>query len=165
MPEMLMTERLRIYPASRETMERLVAGERDEEEKAAYAQMLSESLAHPEEREWYAAWMIERHDGTPVGDLCFKGLRPDGSVEIGYGIAEEHKGKGYATEAAAAAAAAAAAWALAQPGVKQVEAETTPGNAASQRVLAKCGFVPAGVDGEEGHRFVLRRAGTADGGA
>ena len=38
----------------------------------------------------------------------------------------------------------------------RVEAETEPDNAASQRVLAKCGFVPNGIVGEEGPRYVRR---------
>ena len=34
--------------------------------------------------------MIECKDGTPVGDLCFKGLDARGVPEIGYGIAEQY---------------------------------------------------------------------------
>ena len=44
-------------------------------------------------------------------------------------------------------------WALRQPGVCRVEAETDPENQKSQRVLEKCGFVPSGTIGEEGPRF------------
>ena len=36
-------------------------------------------------------------------------------------------------------------------------AETDAGNAASQRVLEKCGFRPNGILGEEGPRFTLDR--------
>ena len=52
---------------------------------------------------------------------------------------------------------AAVDWALRRPGVDAVEAEAEAGNAASQRVLEKCGFVPAGRMGAEGPRFVLER--------
>jgi ribosomal-protein-alanine N-acetyltransferase len=96
--------------------------------------------------------MVTRHDGVQVGDLSFKGLNEDGSVEIGYGINDEFQGQGYATEAVAVAV----NWALKQAGVLRVEAETEPDNAASQRVLAKCGFVPNGIVGEEGPRYVRR---------
>ena len=92
---------------------------------------------------------IEQKDGTHIGDLCFKGLNEDGSVEIGYGITEENQGKGYATEAVEAVI----AWALNQSGVRQVEAETERDNKKSQRVLEKCGFSPLGINGEEGPRF------------
>jgi len=51
---------------------------------------------------------------------------------------------------------AAVDWALMQDGVLRVEAETEPDNTASQRVLAKCGFVPNGIMGEEGPRYVRR---------
>ena len=81
--------------------------------------------------------------------MSFKGLNADGSVEIGYGISEIKQGNGYATEAVNAAV----TWALKQPGVFRVEAETEPDNRASQRVLEKCGFIPSGIIGEEGPRF------------
>jgi ribosomal-protein-alanine N-acetyltransferase len=70
-------------------------------------------------------------------------------VEIGYGIFEEYQGQLYATEAVGAAV----NWALQQPGVTRVEAETALDNRASQRVLEKCGFLPSGTIGEEGPRF------------
>ena len=71
--------------------------------------------------------------------------------EIGYGVLKECEGQGYATEAVRAAC----RWAFSQPGVHAVEAETGPGNAASQAVLHKVGFVPAGTMGKEGPRFIL----------
>lgn len=131
-------------------MEQIIARQTDEELRKAYQEMLDGYLAHPEQGEWYAIWMVTRRDGVQVGDLCFKGLNEDGSVEIGYGINDELQGQGYATEAVIAAV----DWALKQNGVSRVEAETEPNNAASQRVLAKCGFVPNGLIGEEGPRYV-----------
>ena len=79
-----------------------------------------------------------------------KGLNDDGSVEIGYGISAKYQGCGYATEAVDAMV----SWALRQSEVRRVDAETEPDNKASQRVLEKCGFIPAGTTGEEGPRFV-----------
>ncbi|MGX8692202.1 MAG: GNAT family N-acetyltransferase [Clostridia bacterium] len=152
--EWIETRRLRIRPAAKEQMEAMIAAETDGELKAAYTQMLEGSLRHPEQWVWYAIWTIEREDGVPVGNLCFKGFNPDGSVEIGYGIAEGYRGHGYATEAVTAAV----EWALRQSGVARVEAETDPDNRISQRVLEKCGFVPNGLAGEEGPRFVKRNA-------
>ena len=148
----LETERLRLHVASQAEMEQVTAKETNEELKKAYQEMLDGYLAHPEQGEWYAIWLVTRHDGVQVGDLSFKGLNEDGSVEIGYGIKEEFQGQGYATEAVMAAV----DWALKQDGVLCVEAETEPDNAASQRVLAKCGFVPSGIMGEEGPRYVRR---------
>ena len=97
--------------------------------------------------------MIEKTDGTHIGDLCFKGLRENGIAEIGYGILEAFQGQGYATEAVRAAC----RWAFLHPDVRSLEAETDAGNAASQIVLEKCGFRSNGTFGEEGPRFTLGR--------
>ncbi|MBQ9414896.1 MAG: GNAT family N-acetyltransferase [Clostridia bacterium] len=150
---MITTTRLRIYPATRETMEAAIAKEADLDLRAAYQEMLDGCLLHPDRWGWYAMWAIELPDGTPIGDLCFKGLGPDGAAEIGYGILEDYQGHGYATEAVAGAV----AWAFSHQEVTRLEAETDPLNAASQRVLAKCGFQATGVIGEEGPRFALPR--------
>ena len=133
-------------------MRRIIAEQTDTELIKAYSEMLQGCLDHPEQWMWYAVWIIERKDGTHVGDLSFKGAGDDGSVEIGYGINETHQGQGYATEAVDAAV----TWALQQPGITCVEAETGPDNQASRRVLEKCGFIPTGTYGEEGPRFVRK---------
>ena len=146
----LNTERLIIYTASRDEMQKIIDEQADDILKMAYREMLQGSLDHPDQWAWYAIWRIERKDGSKVGDLCFKGLNDDGSVEIGYGISTEYQGRGYATEAVDAMV----SWALRQPEVRRVDAETEPGNKASQRVLEKCGFIPTGTTGEEGPRFV-----------
>lgn len=148
----LETERLRLYITSQSEMEKIIERQTDEEIRKAYQEMLDGYLAHPEQGEWYAIWLVTRHDGVQVGDLSFKGLNEDGSAEIGYGIIDEFQGQGYATEAVKAAV----NWALKQVGVLRVEAETEQDNTASQRVLAKCGFVPSGIMGEEGPRYVRR---------
>ena len=143
---MIETKRLKIYPAAREQMEAFIAAEADVELKKAYTEMLEGCLRHPDQWDWYAIWMIEKTDGTQIGDLCFKGLQEDGIAEIGYGILEEHQGQGYATEAVWAAC----RWAFRHTEVKSLEAETDAENAASQSVLEKCGFRPNGTFGEEG---------------
>lgn len=143
------TARLTIRMASVDEMEELVAAQTDPELKQAYSEMLGGCLEHPDQAVWYAVHAIELRDGTRVGDLSFKGLAPDGSVEIGYGIDEAYRGQGYATEAVLAAV----AWALEQPGVVRVEAETDADNHASQQVLRRCGFKECGIVGEEGPRF------------
>jgi RimJ/RimL family protein N-acetyltransferase len=148
------TERLILYPISNQEMESLIENENDAELKQAYSEMLQGCINEPENRIWYAVWLMElkNHSGTIVGDFCFKGLCADGMVEIGYGLREGFCGKGYMTEALKAIT----AWALAQSGVTRVEAETDPENKASQKVLAVCGFIPTGTIGEEGPRFVFK---------
>jgi len=153
----LESDRLFLYPISDEAMAALIDNERDPELRQAYAQMLAGCVSAPAHRVWYAAWFMELKDspGVIAGDLCFKGPCTDGAVEIGYGLREGFCGKGYMTEAVKTVT----RWALTRPGVTRVEAETDPGNAASQRVLSACGFVPNGETGEEGPRFVLTAEG------
>lgn len=147
------SERLYLYPISNEEMELLIAKEKNEEMKQAYAQMLQGCLASPSTRIWNAVWYMELKDsgGTIVGDFSFKGLGEDGMVEIGYGLKDGFCGKGYMTEAVRTIA----KWALSQEGVTRVEAETTSDNAASKQVLLRAGFTENGVQGEEGPRYVF----------
>ena len=148
--KMIKTERLDIYPALKAQMEAFIETQELDILKAAYSEMLEGAVKHPDKWEWYAIWMIELKSGAHIGELCFKGLDDNGAPEIGYGIAEEYQGKGYATEAVNAVA----QWALKQDGVRRIEAEAEESNIASVKVLEKCGFIRNGVIGEEGPRFV-----------
>ena len=150
---MIETERLTIHIASDDEMRDFIAAQEIDVLREAYTEMLTGALAHPNGRAWYAMWMIELRDGTHVGELCFKGVSPDGTVEIGYGIDEHYQGHGYATEAVSAVA----AWAAQQEGITRIEAEAEEDNLASLRVLEKSGFVPTGERGEEGLRFVWKK--------
>ncbi len=145
------TERLLLYPISEEKMQLLIEQERDADLKQAYSEMLQGCIDEPEKRIWHVLWFIElkNNQGTIVGDLSFKGLGVDGMVELGYGLRDGDRGNGYMTEAVKAIT----EWAVSQEGVSRVEAETSPENTASQRVLAKAGFIPTGENGEEGPRF------------
>ena len=146
---MIETKRLKIYPASKKQMEEFIAAQSVDALKEAYTQMLQGCLAHPNQWEWYALWMIELKNSTHIGELCFKGVDRCGSAEIGYGISEKYRGCGYATEAVSALS----EWALNQPVVACVTAETEESNVASERVLQKSGFIRTGKVGEEGPLF------------
>ena len=146
---MLEVDRLVIYAASEDEMNEILAREEDTHLRKAYGEMLRGSLDHPEDWGWYALWMIVRKDGKYIGNLSFKGTPENGVAELGYGIEEEFRGFGYATEAVETIL----GWAFDQPGVTSVAAETEAENTASRRVLEKCGFLPAG-EGREGPRFV-----------
>ena len=150
---MIETKRIKMYPASREQMKKIIAAETSEELKVAYSEMLEGCLQHMDEWEWYAMWNIELMNGTRVGDLNFKGLDENGVTEIGYVILGEYQDQGYATEAVKAVT----EWALQKNNVTAIEAETDVNNIISQKVLAKCGFIANGAVGEEGPRFVLTR--------
>ncbi len=93
--------------------------------------------------------MVERASGTVVGSCGYKGPpSPEGIVEIAYGVAPEHRGRGYATEAALALV----AFASGAAAVSKILAHTQPSNGASARVLTKSGFACLGevVDPEDG---------------
>jgi RimJ/RimL family protein N-acetyltransferase len=86
----------------------------------------------------YGVYQVVRSsDGVVVGDIGFHG-RPNqgGAVTVGYGLAPAARGHGYATEALKAMV----AWALAQPEVSAVEADTTHANLPSQRVMERAGM-------------------------
>ena len=147
------TDRLRIVPMTPPEITELINKYKTSvpELSNAYSEMLANCTAHPEQYLWYTTWRIStRENHTEIGYAGFKGLRPDGSTEIGYGIDSGYEGLGYATEAAAALC----HWALAQDGVRRIEAETTADNKASLHVLQKIGFLPTGESGKEGPRFV-----------
>jgi [ribosomal protein S5]-alanine N-acetyltransferase len=104
----------------------------------------------PEGDPWALSFaVIKRDDGAVVGSCGFKGPpAPDGVVEVAYGIDPAHRGCGFATESAEALA----KFAFSSGRVRTVRAHTKPDNAASARVLAKCGFKCVGevVDPEDG---------------
>ena len=56
---MIETNHLKIYPASKEQMEAFIAAQSVDILKAAYTEMLDGCLAHTDQWEWYAIWMIE----------------------------------------------------------------------------------------------------------
>ncbi len=151
---MIETNRLILTLATDAEMEQMIAVESDEDNKMAYCEILEGCRNHPEQREWYAVWLMKLKDSPDdsIGDLNFKGLSSDGIVEIGYGIKKEYEGNGYTTEAVIALV----RWAASMSVVNQIEAETDPNNIASQRVLSKAGFIPNGVIGKEGPRFVWK---------
>lgn len=134
-------------------MEAFIAAQSIDVLKVAYTEMLEGCLSHPDQWEWYTIWMIELKDGTHIGELCFKGIAEEGTVEIGYGITEDYRCCGYATEAVTALT----AWALEHPCIMCVTAETEESNIASRKVLDKVGFMQTGEIGEEGLLYVCKK--------
>ena len=65
---------------------------------------------------------------------------PERTVELGYGVHPNFRGRGYATEAARALV----TWALEQDQIDRVIARCRPDNAASVRVLTKAGLAQTG---------------------
>ena len=78
-------------------------------------------------------------DGTVLGRFNLYDVE-DGTAELGYRVAEQVAGRGVAT----AAVRELCRVAVARYGLRTLRAATTHDNVASQKVLAKAGFVPAG---------------------
>jgi [ribosomal protein S5]-alanine N-acetyltransferase len=92
----------------------------------------------------YGPWIvIVREERAVVGSAGFVGRPKAGELELGYGIAQDYRNRGYATEAAAALV----EWGLAQPKVERVVARSDRANRPSSRVLEKIGMNPEGADG------------------
>ncbi len=91
-----------------------------------------------------ADWaIVSKENGKVIGSVGLrrsdrKGFAYD--LELGYALAKEAWGNGFATEAARAAA----AHAFSLPGVKTLLATHFDGNERSRRVLEKLGFEPCG---------------------
>ena len=103
-------------------------------------------LRHGDERFGFSL-IVRRDDGLVIGEIGFVGLPIRGVVTIGYAIVPSARRNGYATEAIAAFS----EWALDQPDVEVVRAQTLPDNEPSIRALLRVGFV------EEPRRGKVRR--------
>ncbi|CAA9411162.1 MAG: Acetyltransferase, GNAT family [uncultured Rubrobacteraceae bacterium] len=109
---------------------------------------------------WWTYLFVHVRDGILAGEGGFKGP-PDesGTVEIGYAIVPEYRGRGLATEAAGGLV----GWALSHPRVAAVAAETLPDGHAPIRVLEKLGMRPDGA-GDGVLRWRLERQDFREGG-
>jgi RimJ/RimL family protein N-acetyltransferase len=105
----------------------------------------------------YTRLIVHREDGVLIGETGFHGP-PDrtGTVEIGYSIVPEYRGRGFASEATRALIEAAFADPGVSPSVRRVVAECLEDNRASLRVLEKLGMRRVGSAGGT-IRFELRK--------
>ncbi|MDN7025907.1 GNAT family N-acetyltransferase [Methanoculleus sp. FWC-SCC1] len=109
-----------------------------------FIERLSEAIPRVETYYWVA-----REGETIPRKLVGNGgylVHDDGTLEIGYSVAREHQGCGYATEAVRGLV---ARMLREYPG-RRIIAHTYPHRAASIRVLEKNGFLLAGDGAEEG---------------
>lgn len=150
---MLETERLEIIPLSpqqlklwvedMETLEReLRCSYQAEPMEGFFLDIVKGQLRETENDKenyiWHSFWfLIRKYDRVVLGSADFKDLpNKNGEVEIGYGIGKQFENRGYMTEAVQSMC----AWALKQPGVSHVIAETEADGFVSQQVLKRCGF-------------------------
>jgi ribosomal-protein-alanine N-acetyltransferase len=86
-----------------------------------------------------AYYVLVADDSSVLGRFNLR-LGTDGTAELGYRVAQQAAGRGVATSSVRELCRIAAA----QHGLRTLRAATSRGNAASQKVLAKAGFVPVG---------------------
>ncbi len=86
-----------------------------------------------------AFYALVDEDGSVLGRFNLYDIE-EGAAVLGYRVAQQVAGGGLATAAVRELCRLAAA----RPGLRILRAATTHDNAASQRVLAKAGFVPVG---------------------
>ena len=86
-----------------------------------------------------ACYVLVAEDGSVLGRFNLYDVG-DGTADLGYRVAQHVAGRGVATAAVRELCGLAAA----RHGLRTLRAATSHENAASQRVLAKAGFVPAG---------------------
>ncbi|HVT20741.1 MAG TPA: GNAT family N-acetyltransferase [Mycobacteriales bacterium] len=100
--------------------------------------------------------IVDEH-GRIAGECGTKtATRPDGSVEIGYGLAPHSRGRGLGRDAVGELV----GWLQQQPGVTVIEAEIHVSNTPSRRIVERLGFV---ADGAADQGF-LRYRRAANGG-
>jgi RimJ/RimL family protein N-acetyltransferase len=103
---------------------------------------------------WGPRHIVRAFDGVVFGSIGFFGPPADVAgvpeVEVGYGLVDEARGRGVASEVLTALLAH-----LDGLGVR-VRASVKPENAANLRLLAKCGFTQLRGSDDEGHLVMVR---------
>jgi len=151
-PQNIETERLILVTLMPEEIEALIAG--DLERFAVKTSFifppeaadlgidllwhLNAIRADSSELSWRIRVVVERSSNTVVGSIDLKGLPSvDGDVEIGWGLIENARRKGYATEASAAVL----NWVFQQAGVRSISATIPDDNSSSQSLAIRLGLI------------------------
>jgi RimJ/RimL family protein N-acetyltransferase len=157
LPAEIPTVRLRLPLITPDERDDMLAGRRRPEWHADYpreddrdAVTMLRDGADP----WGPRHIVRAFDGLVVGSIGFFGppAERDGTpeAEVGYGLVGDARGHGAATEALRGLLA------LTDGGGVRVRASVLPDNAASIRVLAKCGFTELRGANEDGELVMAR---------
>lgn len=151
LPMLIGTTRLRLIPFTRADADDMLAGRRQSRWHRDYPRnddVDAASMLGAEPDSWSPRHVV--HELQAVGSIGFFGPPVDGEAEVGYGLVDEVRGRGLATEALQAM--------LAETdllGVR-VRASVLPENSASIRVLAKAGFTELRGSTEDGELVMAR---------
>jgi RimJ/RimL family protein N-acetyltransferase len=145
--EQIETRRLVLVPLAVETARAILAGDLSVVESAEgwpHADTLDAlPMAVKSDAPW-PVWLVTL-DELVIGECGTVGpVDGAGDVEIGFGLAAEHRGVGYGTELVEALS----QWLLRQPGIRRVVArEVLADNKPSRRALERAGFSLERSDG------------------
>ncbi|KZE64324.1 hypothetical protein AWM68_14660 [Fictibacillus phosphorivorans] len=148
---MIETSRLLLLPYTYERVVATLKGKRDLENLLGYKvsnewpspqymkliKMKKDKLKRAPEVSIWSRIVVHKESGTLIGEIGCKG-GPDekGTVEIGYGMVNEARNNGFATEMVIGLT----DWLSAHPEVKRIIAECLITNIPSAKVLEKSGF-------------------------
>jgi [ribosomal protein S5]-alanine N-acetyltransferase len=158
----LQTENLELVPANPQL------AEADWNDRKSLSAMLNASVpdewppqlvtdeSSPNGEGWWD-WYVLKRDGERAIAIGIMGLKGwpsiSRSIQVGCSFLPEYRKQGHGAEAVDAIT----SWALGQPNVECVVAETPRDNRAAARVLGKLGFVQVHSDADRFLRFEKRR--------
>lgn len=154
------TPRLRLELISPDEAARMLVGHREPAWHPDYPRQddldaVSMIRRDADDLSWSPRHVVRAYDGLVVGSIGFFGPPVGGDdgvpeVEIGYGLVEDARGRGVATEAVTGLLAH-----TDRLGVR-VRASVAPDNTPSVRLLATCGFTELRGSDEEGNLVMAR---------
>ena len=155
LPERLESERLRLILMTAADVADMQAGRRQDRWHPDYPRRddVDSTALFRDGDTWGPRHIV--HQAQAVGSIGFFGP-PSGAddgiseTEVGYGLVEQARGIGLATEALALLCA------VVDPLGVRLRASVDPANAASLRVVAKCGFTQVRGSNEDGELVLVR---------
>ncbi len=148
----LHTNRLILIPMTLEITQSLIKGSSMEVEKLGIKcdkkwptedtmdilPIINSSLEKTKIPTGFETWMIvDKNNKKIIGDIGFHGEpNKNGEVEVGFGLVEDERGKGFGSESLDAIM----AWLKLQESVNIIKAECLIGNKPSARILEKAGL-------------------------
>jgi ribosomal-protein-alanine N-acetyltransferase len=155
LPERLESERLRLILVTAADVADMRAGRRQERWHPDYPRKddVDATSLFKDGDTWGPRHIV--HEAQAVGSIGFFGPPSPGDdgvpeTEVGYGLVEDARGIGLATEALARLCAAV------DPLGVRLRASVDPSNSSSLRVVAKCGFTQVRGSNEDGELVLVR---------
>jgi RimJ/RimL family protein N-acetyltransferase len=149
-PQVLVGDGLRLLPVTADQVERVLAGDVPGLRPGRGWPHADTAPALDFLEAGGLTWLVVDDSGAVVGEVGTKGPAQAGTVEIGYGLAGPHRGRGLGFRAVATLVTRLQE----QPDVTSVVAHVRAANEPSRRLLERLGFVveTTAPDGERRYR-------------